>query len=485
MGNTQKLGTLVNGLSVDASGNVTLPATIYIGSSTSSRIDIASNIIRGFYSTESTPRFAIGRDVFANGQAGVSFGAGTSYAGIGVNTTGNGGGNVLYFSLNNQLSTGLDSSIYGTMSTSGFSYTTPSSTSNVLNITTNASWTSGYLDHSAFMAPNMTGGALSLGFGKGNASYNLGKIVFNYSGNQSSSNSIGLGFYNYDNKLVIRGDGNIIVNGGVLQVSNGTTYTRNALQSSYFGYNGVYRTLIIGSSGTDYTTTGTTLAFNVDVSSNTNGSFSGNGSEYIWRNTGSFITPNAANNAYNNLFGWNSSGQITFYNNFALNDQQLRTRYNSDPNHALVHNQPIDGPFLYGYQGAALGYSSSGNYLKVIWTSTTNAYNYNNSTTWQQTSDIKVKDNIRPIGQALDKICSLNPSHFEYKGKEGITKTGFIAQEFEQVFPGHVSEIKPLDEYKEYFEEGEMMKTIDPDLIPYLVQAIKELKAEIEILKNK
>ena len=351
-----------------------------------------------------------------------------------------------------------------------------SASGSVFAATSTYAWTGGYLDHSAFLAPNMTGGALSIGFGKENASYNLGKIIFNYIGNQSSSNSIGLGFYNYDNKLIIRGDGVILVGG---------SSARNALQPSNFGYSSSYRTLIIGSAGTNYTSDAVSLAFNVDVSGNSSGSFTGNGTEYIWRNTGVFITPNSANNAYNNLFGWNSSGQITFYNNFALNDQQLRTRYNSDANHALAHNQSIDGPFLYGYQGTALGYSSSGNYLKVIWTNTTNAYNYNNSTTWQQTSDIRVKQNLRPITGALDKICGLNPTHFEYKHKEGETKTGFIAQEFEQIFPGHVSETKPMAEFAQFFEEGEMIKTIDADLIPYLVKSIQELKQEIEILKNK
>jgi hypothetical protein len=112
-------------------------------------------------------------------------------------------------------------------------------------------------------------------------------------------------------------------------------------------------------------------------------------------------------------------------------------------------------------------------------------WNFNNSTTWQQSSDIKIKENIRPIGDALGKICALNPTHFEYKNKLGKTKTGFIAQEFEQVFAGHVTESYPSEEYAEYFEEGEMMKSIDADLIPYLVKAIQELSAKVSALENK
>lgn len=111
--------------------------------------------------------------------------------------------------------------------------------------------------------------------------------------------------------------------------------------------------------------------------------------------------------------------------------------------------------------------------------------NYNNSTTWQQTSDIRIKENIRPINNALDKLCALNPTHFEFKNNKGETRTGFIAQEFEKIFAGHTSEIDPTEEYAQYFEEGEKMKSIDADLIPYLVKAIQELKAEIDILKAK
>jgi hypothetical protein len=164
----------------------------------------------------------------------------------------------------------------------------------------------------------------------------------------------------------------------------------------------------------------------------------------------------------------------------ALNDYALRWRYASDANHATVFTSTYNGPIMYGYSGAALGYQAIG----VIWTSTTGAYNYNNSTTWQQTSDIKIKQNLRPITGALSKLCSLNPTHFEYKNKPGKTKTGFIAQEFEQVFEGHVTETDPLPEYQEYFAEGEKIKSIDADLIPYLVKAIQELKAEFDEYKT-
>ena len=84
-----------------------------------------------------------------------------------------------------------------------------SASSAVFAATSTYTWTGGYLDHSAFLAPNMTGGAVSIAIGKSASTYNVGKIVFNYAGSGSSSNSIGLGFYDADNKLIVRADGRI------------------------------------------------------------------------------------------------------------------------------------------------------------------------------------------------------------------------------------------------------------------------------------
>ena len=107
------------------------------------------------------------------------------------------------------------------------------------------------------------------------------------------------------------------------------------------------------------------------------------------------------------------------------------------------------------------------------------AYQGNNSTTWAQISDVRIKENIRPISDSLDKILALSPCHFEYKTNLGKIKTGFIAQEFEQVLPGHVIESPVSEEYKKFIpEEGETIKSIDADLIPYLVKATQELKSE-------
>lgn len=107
----------------------------------------------------------------------------------------------------------------------------------------------------------------------------------------------------------------------------------------------------------------------------------------------------------------------------------------------------------------------------------------NNSSTWTVVSDVRIKQNIRPITDALGKICSLNPCHFDYKTRPDKTKTNFIAQEFEQVFPGHVVESAPAMEFEGLFAEGEKMKSIDADLIPYLVGAIKQLKSEFDAYK--
>jgi hypothetical protein len=108
----------------------------------------------------------------------------------------------------------------------------------------------------------------------------------------------------------------------------------------------------------------------------------------------------------------------------------------------------------------------------------------NNSATWTVVSDFRIKQDIRPISTALTKILALKPCHFEYIDKIGKTKTGFIAQDFEQVFPGHiVEEAFVPEQYRDLIPEGEKLKGIDADLMPYIVAAIQEQQQTIMALE--
>jgi hypothetical protein len=107
-------------------------------------------------------------------------------------------------------------------------------------------------------------------------------------------------------------------------------------------------------------------------------------------------------------------------------------------------------------------------------------FNALNSPNWDVSSDINIKTNIRPLNSALDKIIALNPCHYEFKDKLGKTRTGFIAQEFEQVLPGHVTDGPVYEKYREFMNGAETMKSVSIDLFPYLVGAIKELSAKVD-----
>lgn len=87
---------------------------------------------------------------------------------------------------------------------------------------------------------------------------------------------------------------------------SGNSYVRRSLTPTYFGYSTAYRVLMLGSPSTTYTTQeegSVTLSFGYDPSSNTNGAFTGDGREILFRNGVAFTTPNTANNGYhlNNL----------------------------------------------------------------------------------------------------------------------------------------------------------------------------------------
>jgi hypothetical protein len=103
---------------------------------------------------------------------------------------------------------------------------------------------------------------------------------------------------------------------------------------------------------------------------------------------------------------------------------------------------------------------------------------YATSTTITGISDQRLKENIRDLDDGLEKVLLLKPRKFDWKEGKGADikdARGFIAQEFEIVFPDMV------EEWKDPAPEGEEpYKAVNANLIPTLVKAIQELKALVD-----
>jgi hypothetical protein len=97
------------------------------------------------------------------------------------------------------------------------------------------------------------------------------------------------------------------------------------------------------------------------------------------------------------------------------------------------------------------------------------------NTTITGISDQRLKENIIDLPDGLNAVMALKPRKFDWKtgkGKNIRGDRGFIAQEFEAVFPDMIEEwLDPAPEGEEPY------KGINANLIPTLVKAIQELKA--------
>ena len=97
-------------------------------------------------------------------------------------------------------------------------------------------------------------------------------------------------------------------------------------------------------------------------------------------------------------------------------------------------------------------------------------------------SDYRLKENIANLTGALDRVNSLQPKTFNYINRPEATNEGFLAHELQEIVPQAVSGTKDgVDEDGNPKYQG----VDNAHLVPLLVGAIKELKAEIELLKNK
>ena len=95
-------------------------------------------------------------------------------------------------------------------------------------------------------------------------------------------------------------------------------------------------------------------------------------------------------------------------------------------------------------------------------------------------SDVKLKENIVDATSKLDKVNQLQVRNYNFIGDD-LKQIGFVAQEFEQVFPSLVDE--SVDKDVDGNDLGTTTKTIKTTvLIPILVKAIQEQQAMITSL---
>jgi len=100
-------------------------------------------------------------------------------------------------------------------------------------------------------------------------------------------------------------------------------------------------------------------------------------------------------------------------------------------------------------------------------------------------SDPRLKEDFEPIVNALDMVTQLEGGTFYWKSgfphvenKAGKRDYGVLADQVEKIMPEIVHNSIEID--------GESYKTVAYDkLVPLLIEAIKELKAEVEELKGK
>ena len=383
-----------------------------------------------------------------------------------------------------------------------------SNTNSVFAATTTFTHTGGYLDHSAFLAPNMTGGALSVSFGKSASNYNTGKIVFNYAGDGSTSNSVGLGFYNADNLLVVRANGNVGIGTtspiGPLDIAapavGSAIGATNAQQAYNFSrlrikhYSDSNLGLSIGYAGANHTyiqacyNEGTTAPLSLNTfGGNVGVGLANPGYKLeVWNSTADafrVVNTGSANgnnptaqflNSYGNHswgicaeFRVGGSGgtdrpSILFSNGFDNNTWACGFGY-SDSSYFRINRD--QGPYSGSWGVTLFSLDRSGNY----------------SFSGSNVSDRRNKKDITYIiDSQLETILKLRPATFVKKspGKDEYsdhTHTGFIAQD---ILEDDIPNLVHGSEEKGY--------GLDYDgILALAVKAIQELKAEIEILKNK
>jgi hypothetical protein len=270
---------------------------------------------------------------------------------------------------------------------------------------------------------------------------------------------VGIGTTSPGHLLEVRGTGDAVSIGND---TNNSSYIRFANTRGFVGYTGTDMMIQAGS--------GKNLRLGVNSNSFNNGV-----AMYVKSdgNVGIGTTSPTEKLAVNGNIETTTSGagrKIGFNtgDNFSFNSTTIAHYGISN-----AGNETAGGVILSGYygirfasQGNIRGHISQAGLLTMA----------NDVVAFGSPSDKSLKENIKPINNALDKVKNLKGVTFKWK-EAGLTNLkediGFIAQDVQEVLPELVRE-----------NEDGKLSLRDKGIIPMLVEAVKELSAEVESLKK-
>ena len=295
--------------------------------------------------------------------------------------------------------------------------------------------------------------------GGGSGNYNIGIGFQAMYGAVSATgyNNVGIGKYSlydltsgYQNCAVGNNTGESITTGNsnVFIGFNSSTLTSTGNSNTAIGVD----TLAANISGGNNVAVGALALNSLTSSSNT----------AVGSSAGLSLT-NATTNAF---FGTSSGASVTTGSN-----NTIIGSYNGNQGGLDIRTSSNNIVLSDGASNIAARWQNGGGWFQL-----------NNSASWSTTSDVRVKENIKDVTNGLATILALRPVEFDYI----ITKqhdVGFIAQEYQEILPDQINQDSNIsDEIKE-LTNGDPVLGIQQNLVPYLVKAIQELKAEIEALK--
>lgn len=137
----------------------------------------------------------------------------------------------------------------------------------------------------------------------------------------------------------------------------------------------------------------------------------------------------------------------------------------------VFHSQDAFSNWNMNADGTLINFARSGTTVGSIGVTTT-ATSYNTS------SDYRLKTDLEPLTGALDRVAKLKPIRFRFKSEKPNAKKidGFLAHEVQQMVPEAVTGDK----------DGAEMQGLDKSrIVPLLVAAAQELLVRVEALEKK